>query len=117
MATLFLVSIVFLVVCKDTLDMVKGIGVLFLLALVLFTASKLYRKKKADDKTRGDISPHLVAIGPSNSWDSIDWKSKDLTYWKKVLPPTVYHITREGGTESSFSGKFVHWEKRGAISL
>ena len=44
-ATLFLVSIVFLAVCKDTLDMIKGAGALLALALVLFAASIIYRKK------------------------------------------------------------------------
>ncbi len=35
-----------------------------------------------------------------------DLKNKDNTYWQSRLNPEVYKITREGGTEKPFSGKY-----------
>ncbi|MEK7558314.1 MAG: peptide-methionine (R)-S-oxide reductase MsrB [Patescibacteria group bacterium] len=33
--------------------------------------------------------------------------------WKKILPPDVYHITREGGTEIPFTGELLHNKENG----
>lgn len=33
--------------------------------------------------------------------------------WKKVLPPDVYYISREQGTEYAFSGKYWNFEGNG----
>lgn len=33
--------------------------------------------------------------------------------WKKELPPDVYHIMREKGTERPFSGKYYHHKENG----
>lgn len=33
--------------------------------------------------------------------------------WKKELPPDVYHVTREQGTEAPFTGKYVDTETPG----
>ncbi|HTF80828.1 MAG TPA: peptide-methionine (R)-S-oxide reductase MsrB [Cytophagales bacterium] len=35
------------------------------------------------------------------------------TEWKKILPPEVYHIAREKGTEWAFSGKYWNFEGLG----
>lgn len=31
---------------------------------------------------------------------------KSDQYWKEILPDDVYHVTREGGTERAFTGKY-----------
>ncbi len=33
--------------------------------------------------------------------------------WKEVLPPDVYHVTREGGTEIPFTGELLHNKENG----
>lgn len=33
--------------------------------------------------------------------------------WKKLLPPDVYHVTREGGTEVPFTGELLHNKEAG----
>ncbi len=36
--------------------------------------------------------------------DKVDWKAKTAAYWKERLPPKVYAVCREGGTERAFTG-------------
>lgn len=38
---------------------------------------------------------------------------KSDAQWKKELPPDVYHIMREKGTEAPFSGKYYHHKEKG----
>jgi peptide-methionine (R)-S-oxide reductase len=40
--------------------------------------------------------------------DNTDWKNKDKAFWQSKLSPDEYRITREGGTEPPFSGKYVN---------
>jgi peptide-methionine (R)-S-oxide reductase len=43
---------------------------------------------------------------------AVDYKTEPDAYWKKNLPPNVYHICRQKGTEPAFSGKYdKFWEK------
>ena len=72
-------------------------------------------KKKASDTKLDTISSHLAKEGTEKEWSKIAWKEKDKTYWKKVLDPVVYHITRQHGTERPFTGKYVDWKKEGTF--
>ena len=72
-------------------------------------------KKNANDKKSGEISSHLVELGSEQEWSGIDWKAKGKNYWKKVLSPMVYRVTREAGTEKPFTGKYESWKKKGAF--
>ncbi len=40
-------------------------------------------------------------------------RKKSNKDWKKELPPDVYHVTREKGTEAPFTGKYVDTETPG----
>ena len=70
-------------------------------------------KKGADDKEHGEISSHLTQLGSEWEWGAVDWKKKDDNYWRGVLRPIVYKVTRKGGTEKPFTGKYDKWKGEG----
>ncbi len=41
------------------------------------------------------------------------YQEKDTEYWKEVLDPETYRITREGGTERAFTGKYNKFYEAG----
>ena len=49
----------------------------------------------------------------STQEDSINYKEKSDAYWKEVLTPEQYEITREAGTERAFTGKYNKFYKDG----
>lgn len=70
-----------------------------------------FKKAAGDDKV-GHISPHLKEVNP----DKIDWKSKPDSYWKEVLTPVQYNVTREEGTERAFTGQFWDYKEKGTYT-
>ena len=93
--------------------MKKKILIIFLSAISLGAFAMFgFLKKSADDKSVGHISPHLQEIDPSK----VNWKEKDEGYWKKVLTPVQYNVTREEGTERAFTGQFWDHKEQGIYS-
>lgn len=71
-----------------------------------------FLKKSADDAKIGHTSPHLKNIDP----DKVNWKEKGKDYWKSVLTPIQYSVTREEGTERAFTGQFWDYKEKGIYS-
>lgn len=71
-----------------------------------------FLKKSADDEKIGFVSSHLKEVDPN----TVNWKEKDKTYWKKVLSPVQYDVTREEGTERAFTGQFWDHKEKGVYS-
>ncbi|PLY03880.1 MAG: peptide-methionine (R)-S-oxide reductase [Desulfuromonas sp.] len=42
-----------------------------------------------------------------------DKVEKSAEEWSRILPPDVFHITRQQGTEAAFSGKFWNHKEHG----
>ncbi len=66
----------------------------------------IFRKTEAKE-TQDKIGTHLKSV----KIESVDWSKKDNTYWKQVMTPLQYQVTREKGTERAFTGKYNE-EKR-----
>ncbi|WP_084703442.1 peptide-methionine (R)-S-oxide reductase MsrB [Bacteriovorax sp. Seq25_V] len=69
----------------------------------------IFRKTEAKE-TQDKIGSHLSKI----DYEKIDWSKKDENYWKEVMTPLQYHVTREKGTERAFTGKYNE-EKRPGV--
>ena len=52
---------------------------------------------------------HLKGTDP----DSIDWRAKDVAWWRQVLTPDQFKVCRLGETERPFSGKYCHLKEHG----
>lgn len=84
------------------------------LALISIGAFAMFGlfKRSADDQKIGYVSPHLKGIDTSQ----VKWKEKDDDYWKEVLSPMQYNVTREEGTERAFTGQFWDHKEKGVYS-
>lgn len=71
-----------------------------------------FLKKSADDQQVGHISAHLKGVDT----EKVDWKEKKDDYWKKVLTPVQYNVTRQEGTERAFTGQFWDYKDEGVYS-
>jgi peptide-methionine (R)-S-oxide reductase len=82
------------------------------LSLTIITLSLLggfmfsWMKKSAAGEGVDFEKSHLAEL----EVDKVDWKSKDKAYWKSVLGPLQYNVTREAGTERAFTGKY--WDNK-----
>lgn len=62
--------------------------------------------KASGERTFGE---HLKGIDP----DNVDWKSKDLDYWRSVLSEQQVAVCRQQGTERAFTGKYYNEKTEG----
>lgn len=64
-----------------------------------------FRKSEAIE-TQDKIGQHLQ----KSEKESVNWNEKDNTFWKGVMTPLQYKVTREHGTERAFTGKY--WDEK-----
>ncbi len=81
---------------------------IFLFCVFIFTGSFIYNSSENGHSNviAQELSLHLNNIDKSK----VNWKEKDEKYWKKVLTPTQYYVTRKSGTERAFTGHL--WNKK-----
>jgi peptide-methionine (R)-S-oxide reductase len=58
---------------------------------------------------------HEVGEGKIVSGSFDETKFKSDAEWKKILTPTQYHILREQGTETPFTGALEHEKRKGTF--
>ncbi|MCP4912443.1 MAG: peptide-methionine (R)-S-oxide reductase MsrB [Oligoflexia bacterium] len=85
--------------------MKKLLTITLLLGFTMFG----FLKTAAGDEKVGHTSPHLKELDP----DKVNWKEKDDKYWKSVLTPMQYKVTRHEGTERAFTGQFWDHKEKG----
>lgn len=83
--------------------MIKKVSFLFIIVgLGMFG----FLRKAASEDTQVEISLHLKNVNA----DSVDWKKKDLKFWKENLNEMQFYVTRKAGTERAFTGIF--WDNK-----
>ena len=70
-----------------------------------------FLRPSANDENSSNLSAHLKDLDP----DRVDWRAKDDRYWKKVLTPIQYKVTRKKGTERAFTGKYNDYKGSGTF--
>lgn len=83
---------------------------LLLLIFVIGITSFLRRRAalKVQSIAESNIE-HLASINPN----VVDWQKKDDAYWRKVLTPLQYQVTREKGAEPAFTGFYNAYTEKG----
>lgn len=88
----------------------KKLKYLAILIALTFTVNTMglfdFLKKTEDIEVQKTIGSHLEKV----DYNKENWSSKDKTYWKKVMTPLQYNVTREDGTERAFTGRY--WDEK-----
>lgn len=84
-----------------------------ILLILIFSGSTMgffnFLKKSEDKDIQKKIGSHLN----SKNIESENWKSKNNDYWKEVMTPLQYYVTREDGTERAFTGRYWDEKRKG----
>jgi peptide-methionine (R)-S-oxide reductase len=82
-------------------------------AIIFYTLAPLPHLQSEEGVEMGtqDATPeHLRGLDTA----SIDWKAKDLDYWRSVLSAERFQVCRLAGTERPFSGTYCHSKAQGS---
>lgn len=55
----------------------------------------------------------VIAANEEGAMSKFNFKEQTEEFWKKHLPPKIYNICREAGTERSFSGEYDKFYEKG----
>ena len=114
-ATIFLVSIVFLVELKEILGLWYGLGGLFSLMIILGLGIKIYRKNRL--KSENKMDKKESKLDHIENFTKEELKEKDDQFWRDNLTPLQYEVTRKAATEHPRTGFFDQFNESGEYFL
>ncbi len=86
------------------LQLFLGVVAILVFLLIFSRERNMAETLASKENTETDRGAHLLSINP----DAINWKEKDDAYWRSVLTPKQYEVTRQQGTERAGTG---HYDK------